>query len=311
MTTNNPPSPKMFPGILPFFSISLVFLVSVLILTSPSSSRSQPPVNGGKSVGMPLVRGYVAAAVSQDKPNPDGPPAPGSSRDVFLPGVTVFLHDLVTNTDTSSVRTDLSGRFTLRAPHAGRYTLCWKAEGFESGICSDVVAVGSNPVHVGTIRIKPDRRGGTTAVFGSVRMKDGTRGRTLEPMFNVNSFARVGLYDASNNLMQEVYVNNFGEYLMPQVPARQHLVLRARIEGVLQNSAFSRRRILRERCFNLSISSLAIPRPAWSQSCRPTLRAVVFEPRNPGTRLSLRRGLPIPMATHCDIGGRSQTAAVW
>ncbi|MBV9923737.1 MAG: hypothetical protein JOZ96_01755 [Acidobacteria bacterium] len=175
-----------------------------------------------------LVRGYIAAEVFDRSQTAEGR---FSAHDVFLPGITVFLRNAGTNADGNPVRTDLSGRFTLRPPAPGRYRVCWKSKGYTEGCSKDAYTVFSGPVHTSTIRIEPDRREKTTVVFGNVKLKDGKIPRTLEPLAGVNAFARVVLLDDGGNKLQEVFVNNFGEYLLPQVPPRQKIAIRAEVEG--------------------------------------------------------------------------------
>src|SRR5262245_32489999 len=192
----------------------------------------------------PLIRGYLAVASAGD-------PEHGfkTSSQVFIPGIEVFIKNDQSGVEGPRFRTDLSGRFTLLADGEGNYRVCWNGLGFVSG-CSDIFSVGNDPIHLGTIRILPERRNGTSVVLGKVRMNDASPPRVLEPMAGINAFARVILLDAGGNVLQEVYVNDFGDYLLPVVPVNQPITLRATIEGaehdqpvlpdaLLGNSAFN------------------------------------------------------------------------
>jgi cytochrome c5 len=210
--------------------------LGVLIATSfdPPRAASARPAAGAAARPYRFVRGYIATRVGggDDKVSKLARLRP---HDVFLPGVKTFLRDLATGADGEAVRTDLSGRFTLPAPGPGRYRVCWKAPGFIDDCAQDIFSVGNDHLHVGTLRIAPDRKQGTTVVFGQVRMKDGSPARLLEPFANVNAFARVSLLDKGGKVLHEAYVNNFGDYLLPQVPVKQAITLRARIEGATQD----------------------------------------------------------------------------
>lgn len=177
-----------------------------------------------------IVRGYIATDVASRRDIPGIAAAQFLPRDVYLPGIRVFLKNLSGGDDSKPNTTDLSGRFTLLAPKPGRYNVCWKTKGFEDGCGKDIISVTA-PVFLSTVRILPDRRDRATVIFGKVKMKDGTRARRLQPMANVNSFARVELLDGSGNSIQEAFVNNFDEYVLPRVPPRKAITLRARIEG--------------------------------------------------------------------------------
>src|SRR6267378_5030299 len=83
-----------------------------------------------------IVRGYIIAAAAFDKPvgaDVRGAVVNPRSKEVYLPGVTVYLQDAGSRKNSRVVKTDLSGRFTLYAPRLGRYHLCWKSEVYGAG----------------------------------------------------------------------------------------------------------------------------------------------------------------------------------
>lgn len=212
-------------------NIVLAFLIVaglVWLIYSPipqSTASSQSPIRVPT-----FVRGYIAVAIGGRGDEASG--GRQRARDLFIPGVSVFLKDLSTGSDGPPATTDLSGRFTLR-PHnlnSRNYLVCWKGDGFVPG-CSKEIFVSNRPLHMSTVRIQVDRSTDTTVVHGKVKMKDGSRPRWLDPLANVNAFARVVLLDRRGAALQQVYVNNFDEYLVPRVPVRQEITLRAEIEG--------------------------------------------------------------------------------
>lgn len=184
----------------------------------------------GASRIAPFVRGYIATRVVEG-PALDTPTAviPRRLRDIFLPRVSVHLLNLSDNSTSDAVTTDLSGRFTIPAK-AGRYRVCWKATGFEPGCGQDIVSVGNTPVHVSTLRINIKKADGTTTVFGHVQLADGASFRLLEPLADINTFGRVALLDAARKEHYEALVNNFGDYVLPQVPAKTDAFLLAQVE---------------------------------------------------------------------------------
>jgi len=205
----------------------LTTLVITCIASQYATWRSPSTAQPAPKRGPLIVRGYIAADIgARETPGIAALP----SRDIFLPGIRVFLKNLSGGADSKPNTTDLSGRFTLLAPKPGRYTVCWKTRGFEDGCAKDILSVTA-PVFLSTVRIQPDRRDKATVIFGKVKMKDGTRARRLEPIANLNSFARVEVLDAGGNIIQETFVNNFDEYLIPNVPNRKTFTLRARVEG--------------------------------------------------------------------------------
>lgn len=203
-----------------------VGLLALLALGASCPPRSPAPP--AQHVA-PFVRGYIAAAV----PVRAQATATADLRrfhDVFLPRVEVYLVDLLTETARPSASTDLSGRFTLPAP-PGRYRLCWKAEGFPPGCRQQLVGVAATPVHLSTVRIPLPEGRDTRIAFGRVTLSDGSSFRFLEPYADLNVFGSVLLLDESRRPLFEALVNNFGEYLVPNVPVKKDLFLVARVEG--------------------------------------------------------------------------------
>jgi hypothetical protein len=178
------------------------------------------------------VRGYITAVGGVDRP-------PGAANDnqqrvkeVYLPGVKVHLEDAGTRAKSKTAVTDLSGRFTLYAPKVGRYHLCWTSPVYGSGCDSRVISSdGQQPQFISSVRIPLPRRAGFVAVTGHVTTAEGSIARTFEPMLNINSFATVTLDLGRGRRPVQVYVNNYGDYLLPYVPVKQRVNLNAAIEN--------------------------------------------------------------------------------
>lgn len=178
--------------------------------------------------------GAVSTSVGPGKTAASFNRAPASRvdrKDIYLPGVTVFLDDPQTQKRSREVRTDLSGRFTLYAPEPSRYRLCWKSEVYDNGCTQVFVSAGSSPQFVSTVDIPVPAKTDFVTLVGQVTAADGTSVRTFDPMLNINAFATVSLEDDQANRLAGVYVNNFGDYLLPYVPTKQRVTLTARVEG--------------------------------------------------------------------------------
>ena len=212
--------------------IVLVFIAGVVAwfalqyLAGKTPTEAQP-----KRSGPLLVRGYIATTIGGNQETTGAVRFAG--KDVYLPGIKVFLTDVGSGNGGKPVTTDLSGRFTLLAPKPGSYRVCWETESFGNGCAKGLVSV-TGPVFVSTVNIVPDRSDDKlrAVIFGNVKMKDGSRPRRLEPLQNVNAFAKVSLLDKSGNKLREVFVNNFGEYVIAKAPTKREITLRAEIEGV-------------------------------------------------------------------------------
>lgn len=169
------------------------------------------------------VKGAVYASVRQFDDS--------SSLDfdkIYLPEISVFLRNFA-NVEAARVRTDLSGRFSFPHMAAGTYTLCWEADGFHPGCSNQQVVINSKPIHFGEVVISPVREPDRTLVYGRVRLADNSLPRTFEPFADVNAFARVRLLEGGSEIAA-VHVNNFGDYLLPQVPVGSEVHLEAVLE---------------------------------------------------------------------------------
>ncbi len=159
--------------------------------------------------------------------------AAGKSREIFLPGIDVALLDPATSQAVDKTVTDLSGRFHFPPQKSGEYKLCWSGRGWAEECLPKPIQVVARPVNVGVLAIRPkadgDRR---TSIFGEVQLRDGDSTRTLEPVAGVNRFATVTALDKNGKQIYQTLVNNFGEYVIPAVPAVKdaHLQLVAQVE---------------------------------------------------------------------------------
>jgi mono/diheme cytochrome c family protein len=160
-----------------------------------------------------LMRGYI-----QTTPVDNGG-APVSAR-IYLPNVEVYLQNLATGVDSYSVRTDLSGRFSLYAFVDGDYRVCWRAEGFLPGCFSRLDDFGNsvNAAQIGNIEIFEDTDDPNPTMFGHVSLTDGSDPRILLPAIGLNQVAEVAVLGSDGNALSRVYVNNYGNYYLPSVP---------------------------------------------------------------------------------------------
>lgn len=159
-----------------------------------------------------LVRGYIQAVPLDNSGTP--------LAEIYLPNIEVHLRNVVTEVASYSVRTDLSGRFSLAIYQPGVYEVCWTGEGFEPGCSERVETSGQRvgPVHLGNIPISEESTDTNPAIFGRVQLQDGSEPRILIPALSLNQVAEVALLELDGTPRARVYVNNFGNYYLPSVP---------------------------------------------------------------------------------------------
>ncbi|MDT7540188.1 MAG: hypothetical protein QOE33_92 [Acidobacteriota bacterium] len=199
---------------------------------APAPDLAQKRTTGKNNLAN-IVRGYLAADVGgqiREQQTRAAVVRP-ASKDIYLPGISVYLEDVKTSKHSDVAQTDLSGRFTLYAPAPAHYRICWKSDIYDSGCTTDLVSAGSTPQFVSTVRIQLPARKGYVAMTGHVTAADGSLTRTFDPLLNINAFATVALDDVNTKNVATVYVNNFGDYLLPYVPISEKVRVRAAIEA--------------------------------------------------------------------------------
>lgn len=221
----------------------LATLTAAALIVVGCLSLTQPIHVVGQDL---MVRGYIAARVGgTDHAGVLSRTLP--PRDVYVPAVEVYLKDAQGALVGAPVRTDLSGRFTLYAEKPGPHVICWKAKGFVPGCEAKSISLGGAPVFVSTLHIRVEQRKNFVTFVGQVRMRDGSLPRMLDPLANINAFATVTLLDKSHGKLYSTPVNNFGNYLIPQVPVRTPAFVQARIEqGTYEQPIFKEAELERD-----------------------------------------------------------------
>ena len=165
-----------------------------------------------------FVNGYVVVSVSSE----------GKKRkEIALPHAEVFLVDDKNRNPVASTTTDLSGRFNLKTDKTGIYQICVKAEGFTSRCSRNEFRLSGNTYRFGTflLPIVHNLKAETAHAWGRVELKDGSSIRTFEPYMSINAYGTVELV-LKNKVKYRAYINNFDEYVIPQVPVGKNFALR-------------------------------------------------------------------------------------
>lgn len=197
-----------------FFSyIALIICATVAI----TGCRKKVPPTGGAAHGFiyAQLRGVETTGA-------------GGIRQIFLPGITVYLKNVSTNATSPKVVTDLNGRFVTTKQPAGTYQVCWEGTGFVSGCDQQNLVIHSANVYPLPIGIPPERG----VVFGRATLADGTPCRHLDTFFQVSTHTKIDVLDAAATpVTSPVVVNTYGDYLVPKVP-KGTFQIRAACESV-------------------------------------------------------------------------------
>lgn len=202
--------------------VSGLFAAAALI---PTIGTTQPAPKG-----IHFVRGTVVVPVGAARTFTAVASLRG--RDIALPHASVFLVRLnALNVPVASAVSDLSGRFLIKTKESGPFTLCVEADGFKRFCADKQFTVAQSVIAYGNFRLPLPNVDNMAAAYGDVRLRDGKLPRGFEPAMDVNSYARVDLVTRSGG-KHRAYVNNFGEYVVPQIPVKEEFGLRAHIDSL-------------------------------------------------------------------------------
>ncbi len=191
-------------------------LLALIAISLSGCPKRPPPGPVGTGGG---VHGFVLAKLQgQD------PATALKARQIFLPGVTVYLKNVSTSALSAKVITDLNGRFVMSKQPAGVYQLCWEAPGFVADCSPNTVVIHSTTVYPLPVAITAVRG----VISGRVTLADGTACRYVDTFFGINVHTTVSLLDTTGaDVTSPVLANVFGDYLLTKVPAGTFRILAA------------------------------------------------------------------------------------
>ena len=187
-------------------------------VSTPVNTEDQKKKEIAPNLRLSFVNGYVAVPVSTEAKK---------RKEIALPHAEVFLVDDKNRNPIASTTTDLSGRFNLKTDKTGIYQICVKAEGFTSRCSRNEFRLSGNTYRFGTFRlpIAHSPKAETAHAWGRVELKDGSSIRTFEPYMSINAYGTVELV-LKDKVKYRAYINNFDEYVIPQVPVGKNFALR-------------------------------------------------------------------------------------
>jgi hypothetical protein len=175
----------------------------------PQEAAGRQPKHGGGE-----VHGYVIADLGRRRRLTTGAATIQRGRLHFLPGITAYLKNQATASESPRVTTDLKGFFMVPRQPAGRYQLCLEGPGYNAA-CPQLLTITNEMVFLPPAAIEPKRG----VLSGVVLLANGAPCNFSDPSFGVQFDTRVSVVDAGGKLMAEPVRANFaGQYLVPAVP---------------------------------------------------------------------------------------------
>jgi hypothetical protein len=172
-----------------------------------------------------FVRGTVIATLRS--PAPVGGQ---KTKEVALPHASVFLVPFGDRAHpVASTLSDLSGRFLLKTPKKGVFSVCVEADGFNGNCSNKEFSLQTTSHNFGDFKVSPKIDDANASLFGTLRLRDGHLPRGFYPLLGINAYATVDLATASGATYRS-FVNNFGDYVIPQVPVKEKFTVQFGID---------------------------------------------------------------------------------
>lgn len=139
---------------------------------------------------------------------------------IELPDIEVTLRDVGANNDIANAKTQLDGKFLLEAPHAGTYSVCWKAIGIGSG-CSTKFVIDISDVFLGIVAVRSE----PGVITGKVLTEDGRPCWLNDPFFKLDVSTKLSLLTINQQVVRSgVRANIEGEYAFGGISAGRYTV---------------------------------------------------------------------------------------
>src|ERR1041384_3272911 len=159
-----------------------------------------------------------------------------NAAQTVLPGISVYLVDLVTGQQTSRFSTDARGSFLLPAVPPGHYQLCWEAPGYVSGCSGQQVVVTDQQVSLSAEAVQPKNDGNNAPLFGQVRFLDNSPTRRNDTALQIDLQAAVRLENTNGVAVASGFPSAGGQFVLSGAPPGIPLRLIATCEGASARS---------------------------------------------------------------------------
>jgi cytochrome c5 len=167
------------------------------------------------------VDGFIAVPIK----------TPDETKEIALPHASVFLVPFDDRTNpVASTLSDLSGRFSLKTDQTGLFALCVEADGFQSFCSEEVFSLDKESKASADLSMPIDPNASSIIAYGEVTLFDGSHPRGFEPFMGVNTYPEIELNTSASRLYKG-YVNNLGEYIIPEVPIKDDFNLTVTVDN--------------------------------------------------------------------------------
>ncbi len=262
-------------------TISLVALISAVWLGCRISNPDlRRPVSKGTG-------GVVHGSLFYLAPDGGNDTSSKLGEMIFLPDVSVYLHNTSNGVDSAPVTTDLSGRYYFPLQPPGTYQLRWNAQhGWAAGAHPDPLVIASGPRYPSPAQIHQAPSSGV--VFGRVTLGDGGTAWSYDELFGVNQTANVTVLNATRTatVAGPVRANAEGFYAVAGLVRGQPVAMRAQSEASLVTRAVPASSISLGNAVTPTDLMLGNSRPE-IVSLVPTLSGVLAQTAAPGDTISL------------------------
>lgn len=202
---------------------SLLLFGLVCTIEACRTPRTREPASGAG------IHGSLYARIAETADLPGSKP---KTRNVYLPDIQVYAHEVDTGVDSAPVTTDLFGRYRIPTQPPGKYVVRWKAQhGWAAGQHPETLSIRGATQLPLPAEVRAEKSNGV--VFGEVDLADRRSAWFHDELFGASRTATVQLLDASrkDTLGGTMRVNASGEFALAGVPREVGVTVHARAES--------------------------------------------------------------------------------
>ena len=193
-----------------------------------------------------------------------------TGRQIFLPDIEVFLHNVSSGTDSPPDTTDLYGRYQFPQQTPGTYELRWKAQrGWAAGVHLEKILINGFTQYPKPAEVRVE--GDKGMVFGRVSLAGGDASWAYDELFTTNLAPTITLLNVARTLTEAgpIHANAEGYYAIAGAQRAQGGTIRVQSEAATAT--------LVAAAANVSVGNAVAPVDVELPNHRPQLVALVPE----------------------------------
>jgi len=166
---------------------------------------------------------------------PDGP----AQSEARMPGVAVYLVNVVTLVPTGRATTDVNGVFIIPAQPPGHYRFCWEGPGIVSGCSTQHMAIVDDVAYMDPGAPIVLSNGATHAISGRLSFLEDSPFSRHDDFFQINFQTTVRMENDTGTVLGSALPNALGQFVLVGMPPQSFGNLIVQCESLSETSRVS------------------------------------------------------------------------